>query len=382
MNNEDLNPQEENMQAQPPVFDREKLHQTEETYSAEEEYAADEEYASLQYDESSQADYDYYDEDRPSDEPISGWLALFLYMGIGGGILITLISNLVTYLTTPTSLFTWFDMAYFAIFAVTGIMTIIGFFRRWPDAVALAKTFVVMTFLSGLVLLFTGEFQEGLRPVVWGVIWFIFLCCSAKVDRIIPPSFRKMSRRCWILIVLGVATLVTSFVFAFTIVNKITTKNYNKTATLASLQLADNQYSDGAFIVTAPEGFTGEKTKEQGLTVINIMSDSYPYVGASLTGGYSLFDQDEFENSWREFKYSLPVTITDKNTDILVADTPYTLYSKEGERINFLGPNVPIWFVVLYDEDSMGFCMIQFVGEDENDIVLLQEIIKNIEILK
>lgn len=145
-----------------------------------------------------------YDPDVPSDEPVGGWLAFFLYVGIGIGLLVNLfaafsqlsnpIVSSVSYLQTVA----YTELIFVALTAVIGVMTIVGFYKRWRDAVYLGMTYIGLMMLYGLVMVIF-DISDGYRSLIWGTIWFLFLMKSSKVERMIPPAYRQMTPRCWIL---------------------------------------------------------------------------------------------------------------------------------------------------------------------------------------
>lgn len=136
---------------------------------------------------------DAYDENVPSDESVGGWLAVFLYLGVGLGTLITLFSTFAV-LSEPLlpSDFKLFGYGYILCFLVLAIMTLVQFHRKAKDAVAFGKGFTLLVLIDGIGCLFIGEYS-GIRSIIWSIIWFSFLCVSVKVERMIPPGYRKAS---------------------------------------------------------------------------------------------------------------------------------------------------------------------------------------------
>lgn len=145
-----------------------------------------------------------YEDSIPSDESIGGWLAVFLYLGVGLGILISLFSifDALAEPFLPTDLKS-IGYCYILCFLLQGIMTIVQFHRKSSDAVAFGKGFTLLVFIDGLGCVFLGD-PSGMRSILWSIIWFSFLCVSLKVKRMIPPTYRKASVGSYIIPALGI----------------------------------------------------------------------------------------------------------------------------------------------------------------------------------
>lgn len=134
---------------------------------------------------------------------ISGWLSFFLVvLGIGG-----VLSALSIFTMKPIdyayNTFLMFVDVFTMLFMLAlAIYTIYAFNTRRPNAIFYARFYVIMVFVTGLLSLLGGvddsnSFKEGIRGIVWGVVWFVYLGNSKQVQRIIPPSFRKVSVVDW-----------------------------------------------------------------------------------------------------------------------------------------------------------------------------------------
>lgn len=141
--------------------------------------------------------YDYDDTDRS----IRGWLAFFLWVGIGLGAIISIVSvfndldTIKKYVTLPSFL-TVFTYFYIFGFASLAIYTIQAFYRHKPDAVASAAVYVGMVISDGIAGVLLGMQHGGMdfsyfKPIIWGVIWGLFLNQSTRVEAVIPPETRK-----------------------------------------------------------------------------------------------------------------------------------------------------------------------------------------------
>lgn len=338
---------------------------------------------------------DYYDEDTPSNERISGWLSVFLYLGIGGGLLISLLFNLYEFdkLNTP-SLFKWLDMAFYGALAVTGVMTIIGFYRRWRDAVYMAMTFVTMNFIQAFIVLCFGDvsgddvFSSSIRPMAWSAIWFIYLLCSAKVERIIPRAYRKMTLRCWILIAACVLTLGASCTMVFSYTHEIESKMANRKNVLSTLKIGADEYSDGVYIAKKPVGMTMDQKEDEAssVPVFNFTEEGSADYAIITTGGYQFINQEIFDQIWNETEYSISQNIgtslysTNKTIKL---DTPYEVFFQSGEITQlFQDSSLQLWLVVLYDPATKGVCQIIYRAPENDDLAKLKDFVKNVKFIE
>lgn len=133
------------------------------------------------------------------DERINGWLAFFLWVGVGVGATISFFSILMAMFADP---FGWIvtscQFVLITAIVLVAVLTILGFYRRWPNAVALAKTYIALMFIDGLFNGLVGFLLEDasmafdtFRSLVWSAIWFTYLLCSAKVAGRIPSETRR-----------------------------------------------------------------------------------------------------------------------------------------------------------------------------------------------
>lgn len=130
-------------------------------------------------------------------EEVSGWLAFFLWVGLGGGSLLTLFNILPALGLYSTAVSSLFCLMGFCV-VVTAIAAIYAFYKRLPNAVYLAMTYIVMVIVDGVGTLIIGEMFgvsdsqiAAIRSLGWGGIWMTYLLCSSKVRAIIPPTSRK-----------------------------------------------------------------------------------------------------------------------------------------------------------------------------------------------
>lgn len=263
----------------------------------------------------------------PSDEKIHGWLNFFLIVFVGFGSVGSVILHLVTFDPDNNFWIAAVDVVFSLIYLATGICTITAFHKRDTDAVFLAKTFIMLCFLSNLLGLFTSEGESSvsrtaasmIRSIIWCFIWFIFLYNSSQVKRLIPIGYRKTKTRDWVII--GTAILFPFICIGFEVAAEKKNHTETEAAALANLSLAPNQYSDGRIILSLPEGVHCEQSMVENIKVFSI---SDPQTGAEITV-VSDYDNDmtqdnfnQYWNSWRDDelnKFEYDVIKDDKQSD-------------------------------------------------------------------
>ena len=117
---------------------------------------------------------------------IGGWLSLFLFV-VGLGSLVSAVYPIITfdiaeydgsYLLASCDVFLGFMCLFI------GIYTIYSFVQRKPNAVFVAKIYVVLIFVMNLTNLITGGLETGngigsanqvVKGVIWGVIWYLLI---------------------------------------------------------------------------------------------------------------------------------------------------------------------------------------------------------------
>ena len=146
-------------------------------------------------------------------EKIRGWLVFFMF-AIGLGSLIAIFRNLFSLSFSDYDLGQGYAMQMFGfiseVFLQVGMFTlaiyaIISLFRYKPNAVALAKIYLIVVFATNLLGLLSGELEShgtGFDSVyntvvglIWGIIWFIYLDRSEQVKTLFPKENRKLYKR-------------------------------------------------------------------------------------------------------------------------------------------------------------------------------------------
>lgn len=133
---------------------------------------------------------------------VSGWLAFFLWVGVGLGALLSVINTLtVLFDYNFSNLYRLLGMGNIACLAIIAVMTISAFYNRKSNAVSLALTYVAMIALDGIAFLaitaivggdiFTGS---TVRQFVWAGIWGSYILSSSRVAELIPNKQRTWNK--------------------------------------------------------------------------------------------------------------------------------------------------------------------------------------------
>lgn len=131
---------------------------------------------------------------------VSGWLKFFLWVGVGLGALL----SVVTFLVQISDLGWFLSLLYFvqiASLVAIAILTIKAFYRGQTNAVSLAMTYIAMIVIDGAIsLLFactsgdSSTLTSGIKQFVWAAIWFAFLRFSSDVKQLIPAESRTWQK--------------------------------------------------------------------------------------------------------------------------------------------------------------------------------------------
>ncbi len=130
---------------------------------------------------------------------VSGWLAFFLWVGVGFGAVGSCIFAIASLkdigLTFTTGII---YVLYLVSLLITAILTIKAFYQKAPNAVALAKTYISMIAIDGVVNIANciilnddSMWVDAIRSFIWAAIWFSYISNSTHVENMIPKSTRR-----------------------------------------------------------------------------------------------------------------------------------------------------------------------------------------------
>ncbi|GEM_PF-858637 len=130
------------------------------------------------------------------DHTVGGWLAIFLWLGIGGGALASIVTTCLSF--SDLLLSTWLVVAQLVILlclCTIAVSTIVAFYKRQPNAKALAYTYIATIAIDSvfaIAMYFAipdaqeSNLVHSIRSILWGVIWGTYLASSTRVENIVP----------------------------------------------------------------------------------------------------------------------------------------------------------------------------------------------------
>jgi hypothetical protein len=301
-------------------------------------------------------------------EKIRGWLIFFLIC-IGIGSAITVISGFMNLSLSDydTGLGTWVavtgaccDGILLAGMGFLGFYAIISFITYRPDAVGLAKAYIVLVFATNLISVLSGDFEEtginSLRRTIMhllgGFIWFLYLCFSKQINTLFPRKERKMYKRDKILLFSVITPVTLWLIFVFS----LSFYHFDKFKINENI-LSANEYTDGKIIFKCPCKMTVERKSYDNETYFYLTKDDQ--IAITLC---SVFDTDDtreyFEEcmqSWRDesmdgFEYD----VIDE-THRRVADGN-SLYKKTLQY--HFEPVIEWMFVMIFNEETYKCCVV------------------------
>lgn len=239
---------------------------------------------------------------------IHGWLVFFLFAMTLGGI----ISAIIPIVTLDIAEYagSW-SLAFSDI--ILGLMLLgvaiyadIAFCKRLPNAVFIAKIYVLLIFITNVLSLIGGDFEntglntasQALKGVIWGVVWFLYLCFSDQVKTIIPKEYRKVTSKDYILL----ASIVIIPIFFIAIALGGFQKDIvaGEKAMIESSLLEYNEHTDGRIIFKKPSHFTCSRQDSDGLIFHTLEND---YGSITIVSEYNTDDSKKnFIDYWNTFK--------------------------------------------------------------------------------
>lgn len=147
----------------------------------------------------------------PERKQVRGWLSFFLFV-VGFGALLTLVLTCANFSWEEYDLglgtfAVWLGMSLDFLFALglvaLACYTIHAFLYIRPNAVFLGKLYVIVIFLSNVLLLAAGDledvgwgsFSQIIKALTLSTIWFLYLCFSSQVADLFPKESRKVFKR-------------------------------------------------------------------------------------------------------------------------------------------------------------------------------------------
>lgn len=235
------------------------------------------------------------------DKQVRGWLSFFLFV-VGLGAALTVVVSIAdfsldSYDTGMGSFLTCFvafiDIVYTLSIGGLALYTILAFLHKRPNAVFLGKGYLVVIFLSNVLLLLGGDYEDyGLgsfpqimKALIWGIIWFTYLCLSRQVSDLFPKEERKILKRD--------KYIVGSLVLTPVILWGVLMLAYlGSVSTPMEVSLEYGEYSDGVIAFRVPEGAICERTDTiDDVHHTFVMGDS---IWGTIVGVYDTNTSEEY----------------------------------------------------------------------------------------
>lgn len=320
-----------------------------------------------------------------------GWLTLFLIViGIGGALTPIMGFSTMSLSNYDLGIGNWFSVAgavsdgiLLLGMAFLAFYTIISFNKYKPNAVKLGKSYLIIAFTGNLLSLIVSDYDVSelsklIIPLVWQVIWFIYLSQSNLVEELFPKEERKLFKRDKILLFSIITPIIiwTILVFVFSLSQGVINQATNQDATNKS-ELAYNEYTDGRIIFENPTGLVVEKVIEDNETYYTLTGNN----NTSILIYSDLYDtntQEHFEEVLRTY------------TDNVFADFEYKIkdeqnYSQNGNNIymktlQFNSDPIIQWSLVMLFNKETRICCILTCGS-ENEPEFLPDLISSIRFI-
>lgn len=264
---------------------------------------------------------------QASDEKPSGWLAFFLYWALPIGSIASLIVNIVSYSAED---YGFVDVAMSAMLIALVTVTIFRFLKHKPDAVILAKTYVVVCFVINLLLLIIGDVESSamarlVRSLIVGVAWFWYLSASKQVERIIPKATRRFTplSRWMIAAFVAIPVLSLGYVVSTSVNDQLAMFDV-----ITEDMLQPGEYTDGTFVFKAPDGYEVDSSEldDSMLTVFSLTNDddvSYMLCCDYLdTEDFTQEEFDEYWESWGNDDLKEVQSNVERSSEITINDNP------------------------------------------------------------
>ncbi len=342
------------------------------------------------HEEIDQSPIKYTSEWLKSNTEIHGWLWLFFFGIIVGG-LYSAIYSLATYNASDYA----GNICLGAVDIILGISllaiaiyTVYSFVKRLPNAVFWGRSYVVLVFLTNILVLISGsidnsDFQSAkqvFRGIIWGLVWFLYLAFSKQVKEIIPSSFRKVTKIDW-LVLTGVVLLPTIlYTVGLSQVNNLVDSRYVQEQEVKNTVLAYNERTDGKVIITIPDGFQfdSEDVNVEGVNLTIFHIDKDEIGNCTMCSDYdtdkSRTNFDSYWNGWKDqdaMKYS--TENVDRGSRIINGN--YSLYRITKYYVN--GVYVYWRFYLLFN-DRTGKVFVASFYDTNNSTYYVDELLESV----
>ena len=325
---------------------------------------------------------------------VGGWLSFFIFTSCMSIILnfivgIEEVSSIVSDTEVLASTKLWLvpldTLLFIGLIGFT-VYTIFSLIKLRPNAVSLAKMYLILTFLTNLMgMIFsgvTGELQlldvmamfellaELLAMVIAGVIWFLYLTYSKRVNNTYPKEKRESYAidKVFFFSILAIPLVIYLLAFVGT------TYETSLNSTIQNIEikrtLAENEYSDGRIFFMKPLNLEIEKDYS-GVAPFFILSKDEE-MSINIISDLVDIDHKEYFNSLYKVLYDGLRQGYELDTTIIKYEQTTNAngfqYIKKSIRIE--GEDIFIWTViVIFDNASNKTAeIVYFAPQSKNSI--------------
>lgn len=123
---------------------------------------------------------------------ITGWTAFFLFFGIGIGLVVSVVSSIVSVLKLGIlNVASIYTLLYLCLFLYVGIKCILAFLNHKADAVALAYSYCVMIAIDAITAMVVIDPAAGIKGIVWAIIWSLYITFAEDIKWRFPKEERS-----------------------------------------------------------------------------------------------------------------------------------------------------------------------------------------------
>lgn len=162
---------------------------------------------------------------------IKGWLLLFLFvLAIGGIVTMTSFIKANWEETSENLLLLFGDLIFNVGYLAIVAYTIYAFWVRKPNALFYARACLIISLISNVIQviiilsllkqnpwLMNVSGWEMLGPIIWGIVWLVFLSVSERVKIVLPKNYRRVNAVDWVIVaIITIVPIMLSFIGGIT----------------------------------------------------------------------------------------------------------------------------------------------------------------------
>lgn len=259
-----------------------------------------------------------------------------------------------------------------------------SFVERKSDAVFLAYTYFVARFVYNLLTYIadnTGEISTKslLSSLMWTVMWLAYLAKSKQVIEVIPPSYRKVTRKDY-----GIVAALVLVPFLCSAASEIWLSARQPvefppieatspagTSSPAETSSPDaDEYSDGLVTFVCPSGYTcGKRTTDDNMT-LHLMTNDEGSALSVISCIEKNSSKEFFEQAWRQAKDNLKYEVIPYSESKAKTTINGDMYREKVSQVDMNGTDRVWHCVVVYHRPTSIFCVVNFYHSMDAENIL------------